>query len=302
MADGGGARDLDRLMGEMRPRLHRYCARMVGSAIDGEDVVQEALAKAAAADSRAIDQPERWLFRIAHNAALDALRHRRRRAERYASEINLDTLSDPDMAADSRVAAAASLAAFLQLPPSQRSTVILTDVLGHSLAETTQILDITLPAAKAALHRGRERLKAIAGATVIPRALPPADQERLRAYVDRFNARDFDALRALLAEDVRLDLVNRLHLNGAKDVSRYFTRYEENPGYRAAVCLAEGRPALRFTDPEIGADYVVLLDWRDGRIVAIRDFRYAPYAAESLVVGPLPPPGANVSAWEQPGP
>jgi RNA polymerase sigma-70 factor (ECF subfamily) len=298
MADGGGARNLDRLMAEMRPRLHRYCARMVGSAIDGEDVVQEALAKAAAADSTGIDEPERWLFRIAHNAALDALRRRRRQAARHA-DADLESLADPATTADSRVAATASLAAFLQLPPAQRSTVILADVLGHSLAETGQILGITLPAAKAALHRGRERLKTIAEAPVIPHLLAPADYTRLRAYADRFNARDFDALRALLTEDVRLDLVNRLRLDGAKDVSLYFTRYEENPGYRASLCLAEGRPALRFTDPEIDADYIVLLDWRDERIAAIRDFRYAPYAAEGLVVEPFPAPGAYISSSEQ---
>src|SRR5438128_1524128 len=71
---------LDQLMAALRPRLHRYCARMVGSAVDGEDVVQEALAKAAAAlpGAGAIDRPESWLFRIAHNTALDALRRRKR--------------------------------------------------------------------------------------------------------------------------------------------------------------------------------------------------------------------------------
>jgi RNA polymerase sigma-70 factor (ECF subfamily) len=60
-------------MTALRPRLHRYCARMVGSAIDGEDVVQEALAKAAEAFPTAgtIAQPEAWMFRIAHNAALE---------------------------------------------------------------------------------------------------------------------------------------------------------------------------------------------------------------------------------------
>ncbi|HEX7757894.1 MAG TPA: sigma-70 family RNA polymerase sigma factor [Caulobacteraceae bacterium] len=286
MADGGGVADLTRLMGEMRPRLHRYCARMVGSAIDGEDVVQDALAKAAGADPAGIDHPERWLFRIARNAALDALRRRRRQSARHAG-ADLDALSDPAMAADSRVVAAAGLAAFLQLPPAQRAIVILADVLGHSLAESTQILDITLPAAKAALHRGRARLKAVAETPADPPPPSPADRERLHAYADQFNARDFDALRALLAEDVRLDLANRLRLTGRKDVALYFTRYEENRSYRASVCLADGRPALRFTDPANGADYVVLLEWRDGFIAGIRDFRYAPYVAEGLCLSPL---------------
>jgi RNA polymerase sigma-70 factor (ECF subfamily) len=83
MTNGNIEREaLVRLMAEMRPRLHRYCARMVGSAADGEDAVQEALTNASEALSTAgaIERPESWLFRIAHNAALDALRRRRRLA------------------------------------------------------------------------------------------------------------------------------------------------------------------------------------------------------------------------------
>jgi hypothetical protein len=70
------ASDIERLLVAMRPRLHRYCARMVGSVIDGEDVLQDALIKAveARASAGAIGNPEGWLFRIAHNTALDFLR------------------------------------------------------------------------------------------------------------------------------------------------------------------------------------------------------------------------------------
>src|ERR1700730_15046742 len=72
--------DFDRLLGELRPKLHRYCARMTGSVIDGEDVVQEALIKAINAFPKAgsIADLEAWLFRIADNAALDFLRQRAR--------------------------------------------------------------------------------------------------------------------------------------------------------------------------------------------------------------------------------
>ena len=72
--------DIERLLVAMRPRLHRYCARMVGSVIDGEDVLQDALIKAveAHAAAGAIGNPEGWLFRIAHNTALDFLRRRNR--------------------------------------------------------------------------------------------------------------------------------------------------------------------------------------------------------------------------------
>jgi len=293
MADGSlEAEALGRLMAELRPRLHRYCARMVGSAIDGEDVVQEALAKAAEAfpAEGGIERPESWLFRIAHNTALDALRRRKRQAA-IRSDIDLADLADTSAATDARVAAAAGLATFLQLPAAQRSSVVLIDVLGHSLTETAEILDFTLPAVKAALHRARTRLKELADAPEDPApTLSAAERERLRAYADRFNARDFDALRDLLAEDVRLDLVNRRRLAGRTDVSAYFSRYAEVSDWRITPGLAEGRPALLVSDPAdpTGAiGYVVLLDWADGRIAAIRDFRFAPYVTESLVVSRL---------------
>src|ERR1700737_1378661 len=102
------------LLGALRPKLHRYCARMTGSVIDGEDVVQDALIKALEAfDRHEVASREAWLFRIAHNAALD---HLRRRARQEA--IGPD--EDPDMIADpvtpDRLAAATSLHTFMLLP------------------------------------------------------------------------------------------------------------------------------------------------------------------------------------------
>jgi RNA polymerase sigma-70 factor, ECF subfamily len=102
--------------------------------------------------------------------------------------------------------------------------------------------------------------------------------------------RDFDALRELQAEDVRLDLVNRTRLAGRKDVSVYFNRYDQVSDWRLSPGLAEGRPALLVSDPADAADavgYVVLLDWAEGRIAAIRDFPHATYVMESLGVSRL---------------
>src|SRR5689334_7066077 len=280
---------LDQLMAALRPRLHRYCARMVGSAVDGEDVVQEALAKAVAAlpAAGAIERPESWLFRIAHNTALDALR-RRKRQPATRSDIGFAGLADTGAAADSRVAVTAGLATLLRLPVAQRSCLVLIDVLGHSLAETTEILGVSLPAVKAALHRARVRLRELADVRDQPApGLDPAERERLRAYADRFNARDFDALRALLAEDVRLDLANRVRLAGRKEVAVYFDRYSQAAPWRLVPGLAEGRPALLASDPADAAGgivFVILLDWSNGRIAAIRDFHYATYVMETLAV------------------
>ncbi len=122
--------------------------------------------------------------------------------------------------------------------------------------------------------------------------IAPAERERLRAYADRFNAHDWDALRALLADDVKLDLANRTSLSGARDVSIYFTRYAALSDWRASVGMAEGRPALLIGKP--GDDsgtpaFVVLLDWRGDRIVAIRDFHYATYIMDGLSWSAIPP-------------
>src|SRR5262249_17052620 len=92
---------LARALSELRPKLHRYCARMTGSVMDGEDIVQEVLVKAieAFSDADPVANAEGWLFRIAHNAALDFLR-RRARQDALLSEEALDMTADPVSTAD----------------------------------------------------------------------------------------------------------------------------------------------------------------------------------------------------------
>jgi RNA polymerase sigma-70 factor, ECF subfamily len=106
-----------RLLGEMRPKLHRYCARMTGSVVDGEDVVQEAIVKAieALSDAGSIVHPEGRVFRIAHNAALDFLR-RRARQDATRSDADLEMVVDPASTTDDRQIAVASLRTFMRLP------------------------------------------------------------------------------------------------------------------------------------------------------------------------------------------
>src|SRR5712691_2701638 len=157
------AADMDRLLVEMRPKLHRYCARMVGSVIDGEDVLQDALIKAveSLASAGPVGNPEGWLFRIAHNTALDFLRRRnRQQALRSAEEV--DMIADEADTVASRQIASASLRTFMRLPVAQRSSVILMDVLGCSLQEVCEVMDVSLTAVKASLHRGRTRLRELA--------------------------------------------------------------------------------------------------------------------------------------------
>lgn len=285
----------ERLIGELRPKLHRYCARITGSVIDGEDVLQEALAKAVEAFTREgrIAKPQGWLFRIAHNEAIDFLR-RRTRHDAIKAEEDPDMMVDPEPTPEERVAAAASLRTFARLPVVQRSVVILMDVLGYSIEEIGGIISATVPAVKAALHRGRARLRELA-AEPHDRALPTLsakDRERLAAYADRFNARDFDAVRGMLAEDVRLELVARTRMRGGEVRTSYFGNYASIDDWRFVPGQVDGRPAILVYDPnELAArpTYFVLLEWDGDKLVTIRDFRHARYAAEDAEIVDLDP-------------
>jgi RNA polymerase sigma-70 factor, ECF subfamily len=279
------AAGLDQFLVDMRPRLHRYCARMVGSAIDGEDVVQDALIKAVeSVPAMPIGNPEGWLFRVAHNTALDFLR-RRNRQEALRSGEDIDMIADPLDTVDSRQIATASLRTFMRLPVAQRSSVILMDVLGCSLQEICEVMDFSLPAVKAALHRGRARLRELADEPDgLPRPLlSEADRERLGAYVAHFNARDFDAIRDMIADDVRLDLVNKTRMSGKAEVSRYFGNYAKAHDWHLVPGLVEGRPAILVFDPGKPSPrpkYFMLLQWSADKVATIRDFRHASYVTD----------------------
>jgi RNA polymerase sigma-70 factor (ECF subfamily) len=280
------ADNIDRLLVAMRPRLHRYCARMVGSVIDGEDVLQDALIKAVESFASAgpIANPEGWLFRIAHNTALDFLR-RRNRQQALRSGEEVDMIADPADTVTSHQIANASLRTFMRLPVAQRSSVILMDVLGCSLQEVGEVMDFSLPAVKAALHRGRTRLRELADEPDDqPRPeLSKAERDRLGAYVAHFNARDFDAIRAMISDDVRLDLVNKTRVNGKAEVSRYFGNYSKLSDWHLVPGLVEGHPAVLVFDPNepgSGPKYFMLLNWSADKVATIRDFRHASYVID----------------------
>ena len=267
----------------LRPRLHRYCARMTGSAIHGEDVLQDTLVKAlhARAEGAEVDNVEGWLFRIAHNASLDFLRDRSRNT---VVQLTADVEAAPIPEAD---VVAISFQTFLRLPELQRCAVILKDVLGHSLDEIAGVAECSPMAAKSALQRGRGALRRLARApedTRLP-LMSDADRRKIATYVDLFRSGDFDAIRAMLADDVRLELVNRLQWEGRDKISPYFTRYAEETKWRFALGAVEGRPAMLVFDgagPMKRPAHFVLIDWSESRITEIRDFLFAPYVLEAI--------------------
>jgi len=258
----------------IRPELHRYCARLTGSVIEGEDIVQDALAKAFYALSQSVDVPplRPWLFRIAHNAALDFLKSHGKKYTDVRAEME-DVVGFEDKPDPAVVRAA--LARFLALPATQRSAVILKDVLGHSLEETAETMGTTVMAVKAALVRGRAKLLE---EERTQEASAMAARAELDKYATLFNARDWDGVRALVGEDCRLDLVSKSQRRG-KQVGMYFGNYEK-ANVAVRVVRLDGELALAaYVGGATSPAYFILLAWQDGRVVNIRDFRYVPYIA-----------------------
>ena len=274
------------LVADVRPDLHRYCARMTGSVASGEDVVQDVLARAYYELSQSKELPplRPWLFRIAHNRSIDHLRHEAYRAAEVldaANDISDAPEREPDQVLERSQSMRVALSCFLELAPAQRACVILKDVLDHSLDEIADELGLSVPAVKGALHRGRAVLQRVTGdaAVRIERSPSPA----LIRYATLFNARDWDGVRALLADDVRLDLVSQRKAAGRRDVGAYFSNYDRMQDWQLHPAWLDGREVLAVRHPQHGGAprYFIELDWADdGRLASIRDFRYVPYIAQ----------------------
>ena len=282
----------------MRPRLHRYAARMTGSAVDGDDVVQETMVKAldSPPDIDDFSALEHWLVRVTHNTAIDFLRRRAREGTRYTDE-DPDMIIDHSERMDAFDAAVVGFRIFVQLPPLQRSTVIFKDVLGYSLDEVSTFTSSSIPAVKSALQRGRARLKELAN-TPDESSTPVLDAHERRllaAYASRFNARDFDAVRDMLADEVKLNLVNRIQAKGKAQVSNYFGHYSRHDDLQLSMGLVDNKLALLVFDAEDvdGAPlYFIVIEWSGDRVASIRDFRYTRYVLE----------GAQIVIMERPRP
>lgn len=276
------------LVAELRPELHRYCTRMTGSVFDGEDVVQETLAKAyyALAELEAPPPLRPWLFRIAHNTAVDFVRRYEHRHVDVVADLEevahmSGAVSEPGP--DEELVEAA-LKVFTSLPPLQRSALALKDVLGLSLEETASTMDVSIAAVKGALVRARAN---VAAASAPKRGGPALDLERLRRYADLFNTRDWEALRALFGEETQLELVSRSRRQGAA-AAQYFTHYAksaEREDLRLQAGWVDGLLVLAAFRPAVSPApaYFIQLNWQGGRIARVRDFRYVPYIARDAV-------------------
>ncbi len=261
----------------LRPRLHRFCTRMCGSVLDGEDVAQEALADAFYNLGNLRDDArfEPWLFRIAYFKCIDFLR----RDVKHSRNAALDDV--PDIADEANDDATdtpiddALVALVSELPPKERASVVLKDVLDYSLTEIATIADTTLGGVKAALHRGRTKLRAMTSPPTIA-ALDASQRQLFEAYADVFNRRDWDALRSLVRADARLEIVGEKEGIMAGLGATYQGNYTRLPWeWRLTPAFVDGELAIvheRRTGDAFTPHTAIRLWAEDGVVTRIRDY------------------------------
>jgi len=305
---GGASESVELQLEQHRVELTGYCYRMLGSAFEAEDAVQETLIRA----WRGFDRFEgraalrSWLYRIATNVCLDMLEGRKRRARpmdlgpaREPDAANLNVLpevtwiepvpdgrvvpeGDPAEVAVARETIRLAFVAALQhLPPRQRAVLILCEVLRWKASEVAELLDTSVASVNSALQRARATLEAskVTAATTAP-SVDEADAELLARYVDAFERYDMDELTALIHEDAKQSMPPYdLWLSGRDDIFGWWVG--PGAGCRGSRVIptmsANGAPAFgQYKPSDSGEGYepwaLQVLEISDGRIVELTFF------------------------------
>ncbi|GAA4902319.1 sigma-70 family RNA polymerase sigma factor [Streptomonospora salina] len=237
-----------------RTELTGYCYRMLGSAFEADDAVQEAMVRA----WRSIDRFEgrsslrSWLYRIATNTCLDILKGRSRRArpvdmgpsqgtdavlgpayadtawvEPFPDSRALPALEDPaEQAALRDTVRLAFVAALQHLAPRQRAVLILREVLGWHAKEVADLLDTTVASVNSALQRARATMAAVGDTSATDPLLPGDSVQRdlLDRYVAAFESYDMAELASLLREDAAMSMPPyALWLQGTEAIAAWMT-------------------------------------------------------------------------------
>jgi RNA polymerase sigma-70 factor (ECF subfamily) len=303
-ADKAPDLDLERYRGE----LTGYCYRMLGSAFDADDAVQECMVRAWQAADRfeGRSSVRSWVYRIATNVCLDLLRSRQRRAlpmdlsspvpsstppaETLSDHVWIEPVADRDvmpLGADPAeqvvvrdTVRLAFVAALQHLPPRQRAVLLLREVLCWPAADVAELLDTTVASVNSALQRARATL---AERNVEPggrhEELGDAERDLLARYVEAFERYDIDTLVGLLHEDASISMPPYpMWLRGRADLRGWYLGYGIGcKGSRLLPLEVSGSPAFaqyRASGP--GGRHepwcIQVLELRDGRVSHVHHF------------------------------
>ncbi|MCH0539393.1 sigma-70 family RNA polymerase sigma factor [Streptomyces sp. MUM 203J] len=307
MAEVAAPEDLEARLEEYRTELTGYCYRMLGSAFEAEDAVQDTMVRA----WRSLERFEgrsslrSWLYRIATNVCLDALNAGNRRARPMdltestpvaQAQLNsrpevtwlepvpdgrvLPQAADPAETALSRESVRLAFVAALQhLPSKQRAVLILREVLAWKASEVAELLGTSVASVNSALQRARATLAAHGPArTATADPLDERQRSLLDRYVAAFESYDMTALTALLHEDATLSMPPYdLWLRGHGDIVGWMLGVGSVcRGSRLIPTVANGTPAFAHyhPDPEGGFSpwALMVIEIVDGRVSGITSF------------------------------
>jgi RNA polymerase sigma-70 factor, ECF subfamily len=296
------------LIEQYRPALTGHCYRMLGSVVDAEDAVQEAMLRAWKGIERFQEQAslKTWLYRIATNVCLDTLSATNRQRLRP-----LDTSEEPGVVRDDLILNQRSreywvepipdaealpapeesspeehailrdsirlafVAALQYLPPRQRAVLLLTQVLNWSAAEVAESLDMSVAAVNSALQRARATLDT-RNPAVVPRALSDEQTRLVASYVEAFEAYDVSALTKLLHEEATLSMPPYdLWLQGHESIARWLLSFGIGcKGSRlVAVAACGGTPAFaQYREGGAQPWALIMLELDDHRITSMTSY------------------------------
>jgi RNA polymerase sigma-70 factor (ECF subfamily) len=303
----GSLEQLDPRVLEHRRELTGYCYRMLGSAFDADDAVQETMVRAwrGIADFEGRSALRSWLYRIATNVCLDQLSGRKRRAlpmdlsgspwqpveSSLAARrpgtawvepiLDRQVLPEDDDPAERAVAKEsirlAFVAALQHLPPRQRAVLLLREVLRWKADEVAQLLETTVASVNSALQRARATLAALDGVPE-PRPLDEDDRDLLARYVDAFERYDVDGFVRLLHEDATQHMPPfEMWLRGREDIGTWMLGPGAGcRGSRVLATRANGSPAVAQWRPCADGGFAPwalhVLEVTDGRVGHISSF------------------------------
>lgn len=302
-AQHGDEQAFVRLTSAYRQPLHRHCYRLLGSLHDADDALQETILRAWRGLGRFEPRASiaAWLYRIATNVCLRMLERREpgapdgatNRLEPYPDRLLEDLPAPgpgPEAAIEEREGIGLAFVTAMQLlPPKQRVTVVLRDVLGWSAREVADLLGDSVPAVNSALQRGRERLTRERRAGRIGREHAPADsraeEQLMRRFQEAWAAVDIDGIVALLADDALLTMPpDPLRLEGSAAIGSFFATVPIGgrlDRIRLVPTRANNQPALAaYADEEGNGTFqaygVMVFALQGNRISGITGFARQP--------------------------